>query len=97
MIKDELFTIVSNRPLNALVYEMVLKGDCEIVTGTSLPGLPDGTVTVRGKAVRRQLLDSESLYTDSDYAETDCSFVAVPYALWQNRGENNMAVWVREN
>ena len=79
------------------VREMVLKGDCEIVTGTSLPGLPDGTVTVRGKAVRRQLLDSESLYTDSDYAETDCSFVAVPYALWQNRGENNMAVWVREN
>ena len=64
MIKDELFTIVSNRPLNALVYEMVLSGD------TSLIARPGQfiDIEIEGKYLRRPI-------SISDYDATTLTIV----------------------
>ena len=58
-------------------------------------GLPEGTVAITGNAFREYLKDGDSLYTDEAPVVEPVTFKAIPYALWQNRGANNMAVWVR--
>ncbi len=61
----------------------------------SVKGLPAGTVAIRGRG-RREILNSDALYTTNRPKFRSCRFTAVPYALWQNRGEGEMAVWLRE-
>ncbi|MBE6369000.1 MAG: glycoside hydrolase family 127 protein [Lentisphaerae bacterium] len=60
-----------------------------------LPGLPEGTVGITGKAVHEYFQDSNALYTDEPPTREDVPFKAIPYALWQNRGDGNMAIWLR--
>ncbi len=55
MIKDEIFTIKSNRPLNALVYEMVLLGDTSLITR---PG-QFIDIEIAGKYLRRPISISD--------------------------------------
>ncbi|MBR2440334.1 MAG: glycoside hydrolase family 127 protein [Lentisphaeria bacterium] len=56
--------------------------------------LPEGTPVIKGKAVRETFAGEELYHTNPpEYTETE--FYAVPYALWQNRGATNMAVWIR--
>ncbi len=65
-------------------------------TLTRADGLPEGTVAISGRAG----LDESSgtaLYTSSKPEMKAQEFTAIPYALWQNRGEANMAVWIRYN
>ncbi len=38
----------------------------------------------------------EALYDSSPRSLNRCKITAIPYALWQNRGETNMAVWMVE-
>ena len=58
--------------------------------------LPEGTAVIEGKAVREYFEDSSELYTEALPLYESTTFRAIPYALWQNRGASNMAVWVRE-
>ena len=51
-------------------------------------------IAITGKAYREKR-ENDSLYTDDPGTLEETSFLAVPYALWQNRGESNMAVWMR--
>lgn len=75
------------------VREMLIARENEF-TLEPVPGLPEGTLAIRGKAYH-ELLPGEELYfsADPEYEETE--FYAVPYALWQNRGKSNMCVWNR--
>ena len=57
-------------------------------------GLPEGTVAISGRALQEEN-SSDSLYSTTPPACHECTFTAIPYALWQNRGESNMAVWLR--
>lgn len=57
-------------------------------------GLPEGTVAISGRALQEEN-SSDSLYSTAPPACHECTFTAIPYALWQNRGESNMAVWLR--
>ena len=57
-------------------------------------GLPDGTLAIRGSALREYFAEDE-LYTTSKPGYSQVSFTAIPYALWQNRGKTNMCVWNR--
>ncbi len=60
------------------------------------PGLPEGTVAIRGTA-RKDEDDSDGhLYYTGPRRSSECDFIAIPYALWQNRGPADMAVWIRE-
>ena len=58
------------------------------------PGLPEGTVALRGGAVFEEL-PADDLYTTARPEYAAGSFTAGPYALWQNRGRSNMCVWIR--
>lgn len=38
----------------------------------------------------------DALYSSAPRTLTSCRITAIPYALWQNRGETNMCVWLPE-
>ena len=59
--------------------------------------LPPGTLFIRGTAFREKerCADSPLYSTDSPDLEKG-TFTALPYALRQNRGGNEMILWVRE-
>jgi DUF1680 family protein len=40
--------------------------------------------------------DGEELYTTAVPDYFPCRITAIIYALWQNRGETNMSVWLAE-
>lgn len=60
-----------------------------------VPDLLGGCVVLEGPAVRTP--PGESLYTNESPAPVPVRLRAVPYALWANRGEGEMRVWVRES
>ena len=57
-------------------------------------GLPEGTLAIRGSALREYFAEDE-LYTTCKPRYSQVAFTAIPYALWQNRGKTNMCVWNR--
>ena len=59
-------------------------------------GLPEETICIKGKAFYEQAQD-DALYTDKTFDQIPGEFVAIPYALWSNRGDTNMSVWIRSN
>ena len=58
-------------------------------------GLPRGTVAIAGTAFETTRPGDE-LYSDAAPRTRRRRFVAIPYALWQNRGPAEMQVWTRE-
>ncbi len=59
------------------------------------PGLPAGTVAIRGRAFEESDCSGGALYYRGEPERKETEFLAVPYALWQNRGPAHMAVWMR--
>jgi hypothetical protein len=59
------------------------------------PEMLGGCVVLEGPAVRTPA--GESLYTNEPPAPVPVRMRAVPYALWANRGEGEMRVWLRES
>lgn len=57
--------------------------------------LPKGTVGIKGKAVVEKMPNCDDLYSSDDLEYEEIEFTAIPYALWNNRGDANMAVWIR--
>ena len=55
-----------------------------------------GTVVIEGKAERLQPVNDE-LYSSAEPEVTLTTIKAVPYCLWNNRGEGEMRVWIRES
>lgn len=62
------------------------------------PNLLGGAVVIEGEGWREKSDDwgDEQLYRSSPQKMLPVSLKAIPYYLWGNRGENEMAVWVRE-
>jgi DUF1680 family protein len=58
-------------------------------------GLPRGTVAIAGRAFETTR-PGGALYSDAAPRTRARRFVAIPYALWQNRGPAEMQVWTRE-
>ena len=61
----------------------------------NVAGLPEGTVGIKGKAIVETMTDPDELYTSQELKREEIEFIAIPYALWDNRGKANMAVWLR--
>ena len=55
-----------------------------------------GTVVIEGEAERLQPVNDE-LYSTAEPEVTLTKIKAVPYCLWNNRGEGEMRVWIRES
>ena len=58
-------------------------------------GLPAGTASIVGEGVETVRPGSE-LYSSEKPVVRRRKVVAVPFALWQNRGASEVAVWVKE-
>ena len=58
-------------------------------------GLPKGTLGLRGKGWKESLPNACGLYSNATPRYEETSILAVPYALWQNRGDTRMSVWLR--
>lgn len=55
-----------------------------------------GTVVIEGTAERLQPANNQ-LYSPAEPGVTPAKIKAVPYCLWNNRGEGEMRVWIRES
>jgi len=58
------------------------------------PGMLGGCVILEGQALRTN--PGSKLYATEPATVTAVPLCAVPYALWANRGEGEMRVWLRE-
>ncbi len=78
------------------VREIVLRRDIPLSLVPLPASFPENVkgISITGKAYREKR-ENDSLYTDDPGILEETTFLAVPYALWQNRGESNMAVWMR--
>jgi DUF1680 family protein len=59
------------------------------------PKLLGGTVVIEG-AAQRVRAASDELYSTAEPTAAPATFKAVPYCLWNNRGEGEMQVWIHE-
>lgn len=75
------------------VRELVICAD-RPMTIIPVRDLPLGTQAIRGMALHEVFTDGE-LYTVHAPRYEETNFIAIPYALWQNRGKTNMCVWNR--
>ncbi|OGV73941.1 MAG: hypothetical protein A3K19_23000 [Lentisphaerae bacterium RIFOXYB12_FULL_65_16] len=62
------------------------------------PKLLGGVVTITGTATRRDTAGwtADTLYSHTRSRPRQVKIKAVPYAVWNNRGEGEMLVWVHE-
>jgi DUF1680 family protein len=60
-----------------------------------VPGLPEGTLGLRGQGWQECLPQDCGLYFSATPQWKQTSILAVPYSLWQNRGDTRMSVWLR--
>jgi len=78
----------------AQLDQVLLPRDAE-VTARFEPELLGGTVVLEADA-RRIVAAGEALYSTAVPATQPAKLTAVPYALWANRGEGEMSVWIHE-
>ncbi len=60
------------------------------------PDLLGGVVVITGEARKMASWDGIDLYHDEPPAAQSVALTAVPYYAWDNRGEGDLLVWVRE-
>lgn len=78
------------------VRELRIRTDKPVRVAPCPAGLPAGTIALSGEAYRDRFPEGGALYTAEKPKREEVPFLAVPYALWQNRKENAMAVWIPE-
>ncbi|MCD4752739.1 MAG: glycoside hydrolase family 127 protein [Anaerolineaceae bacterium] len=59
-------------------------------------GLLGGINILEGSGYRETISDALPLYQDKAYPKTEMPFKAIPFAYWDNRGEGDMQLWLRE-
>jgi DUF1680 family protein len=59
------------------------------------PAVLGGAVVLEAEA-RRVVATDEALYSTAEPHTQPAKLTAIPYALWANRGEGEMSVWIRE-
>ncbi len=75
------------------LHQLSLPGNEDLVFDADAP-LPGG-MAIRAKGFR-QKPSTDALYTGTPGDKETASLTFIPYYAWANRGENEMAVWVRE-
>jgi len=74
--------------------ELLLPREAEIVAHAE-PDLLGGVVVLEAEA-KRLIPADDALYSTAAPAMVPAKLRAVPYALWANRGEGEMSVWIHE-
>ena len=75
--------------------QLVLAQDPDFRLIPAPDGLPPGTVAISARARREVRTASRRLYESETISSEPVRIIAVPYALWQNRGPAEMQVWIR--
>ncbi len=78
----------------ARLDELLLPRDAEIAARFD-PALLGGVVVLEAEA-RRLIAANGALYSTASLTSEPAKLTAVPYALWANRGEGEMSVWIHE-
>lgn len=78
----------------ARLDELLLPREAEIAARFD-PALLGGTVVLEAEA-RRLIAANDALYSTASPTTEPAKLTAVPYALWANRGEGEMSVWIHE-
>lgn len=78
----------------ARLHELLLSREAEIVARPE-PDLLGGVVVLEAE-VKRLVPTDDALYSTAAPATVAAKLRAVPYALWANRGEGEMSVWIHE-
>ena len=76
-----------------LLSQLLIPGD-QTFRLEPLKGLLD-VPGITGKAIRETLPETDTLYSAARPERTETEFHAIPYALWQNRGDVSMTLWLR--
>jgi len=79
---------------NGPALDAVVLPDDAPLTVQARPEWLGGTVVLCASG-RRERAWNGRLYAAENLPQEACELVAVPYALWQNRGEGEMTVWIR--
>ncbi|MBN2047384.1 MAG: glycoside hydrolase family 127 protein [Anaerolineaceae bacterium] len=77
------------------LHALALPVDAEIAAEFD-GDLLDGVVSLNGTALRKQAAEDAPLYSSKRPEMARVPFRAVPYALWDNRAEGDMLVWLHE-
>lgn len=81
---------------DAVIPDMILPRDAEI-SATTRDDLFDGIMQISAEGQSISRTDwSGALYRPAPSTGTPTRITALPYYLWNNRGPNPMAVWLRE-
>lgn len=70
--------------------QLYLPEDCQFEE-TSLPGLPEGTVALKVHGWAEPIPDESYESGKKNLRPVECT--AIPYALWQNRGDSEMGIF----
>lgn len=91
-----------------IVYCLEQVDNSEIIADLALAEAPEftanydknllnGVVVIEGKAYKSKVNKrSDKLYRDLEFEKTPVRIKAVPYYAWNNRGEGEMYVWIRQ-
>lgn len=74
------------------VLSLALKADGKITESSVKDSVLGDTVVLYAEGYRAEC--EGSLYSDTPPLYTPCTFKAIPYYMWGNRGETQMRVWV---
>ncbi|MBO7148033.1 MAG: glycoside hydrolase family 127 protein [Lentisphaeria bacterium] len=81
---------------NVPVRSLILKTSSPLkIVSSAFEILKD--VPVLEGVAESETFPDESLYSTQPPIVSTVTFRAIPYALWQNRGDTNMAVWMRRS
>lgn len=87
---------IEEKDLPCPVRELVLNPGEPLHLTSAPEGLPADVPAIEGIAFR-EYFAGEELYPVTPPERCEVKIKAIPYALWDNRGENNMAVWIRRS
>lgn len=78
----------------AQLQQLRIPRDSEVMEYSGSGDLFEGTVLLKMEGIK--VTTSESLYSEEPPREEKCELIAIPYYLWDNRGLNQMRVWMEE-
>ncbi len=93
LMRGPLVYCIEGADNGADLQELRLLRDGEITAETIGEGKLAGMVGLRAKGVRIHS-KGEALYAEEAPVHSDADINAIPYFAWDNRGENQMKVWI---
>lgn len=95
LVKGPLVYCLEEIDNGALLSQIYVKENIPVTEGEAEPGLAGNVPTLCYPAVRiaNEQHGTDKLYDTLKFVKKDIQVKAIPYCLWNNRGEGEMTVW----